>query len=158
MEQRQLVVWVILVKSLTRINDKKYKKQSMLALTFSNKEDYNKNQEDDTIDVICLTEFTPERPLTLVLHHNDGTQESIFVNHTYNKNQIEWFKAGSALNLMGILASGQAAQNQIPKKGLIETVATVVKSVIKKALPKARAKKTAKKAAKKSPAKSAKKD
>ena len=157
MEPRHLGVRVILVKSFARIHETNLKKQGMLALTFSNKEDYNKIQEDDTIDVIGLTEFTPERPLTLVLHHNDGTQESIFVNHTYNKNQIEWFKAGSALNLMGIIASAQAAKNEVPKKGLIETVATAVKKVVNKVLPKAKAKKVATKAIKKSAAKPLKK-
>jgi aconitate hydratase len=157
MEPRHLGVRVILVKSFARIHETNLKKQGMLALTFSNKEDYNKIQEDDTIDVIGLTEFTPERPLTLVLHHNDGTQESIFVNHTYNKNQIEWFKAGSALNLMGIIASAQAAKNEVPKKGLVETVATAVKEVVKKVLPKGKAKKVATKAIKTSPAKPVKK-
>ena len=157
MEPRHLGVRVILVKSFARIHETNLKKQGMLALTFANKDDYNKIQEDDKIDVIGLTEFTPEKPLTLVLHHRNGGEDSISVNHTYNKNQIEWFKAGSALNLMGILASAQAAKNQAPKKGLMETVATVVKAVVKKVLPKAKAKKTAKKAAKKSPAKSAKK-
>ena len=157
MEPRHLGVRVILVKSFARIHETNLKKQGMLALTFANKDDYNKIQEDDKIDVIGLTEFTPEKPLTLVLHHRNGGEDSIIVNHTYNKNQIEWFKAGSALNLMGILASAQAAKNQAPKKGLIETVATVAKAVVKKVLPKAKAKKTAKKAAKKSPAKSAKK-
>ena len=157
MEPRHLGVRVILVKSFARIHETNLKKQGMLALTFSNKEDYNKIQEDDTIDVIGLTEFTPERPLTLVLHHNDGTQESIFVNHTYNKNQIEWFKAGSALNLMGIIASAQAAKNEVPKKGLVETVATAVKKVVNKVLPKAKAKKVATKAIKKSAAKPLKK-
>ncbi|HYI77197.1 MAG TPA: aconitate hydratase, partial [Chryseolinea sp.] len=157
MEPRHLGVRVILVKSFARIHETNLKKQGMLGLTFSNKEDYNKIQEDDTIDVIGLTEFTPERPLTLVLHHNDGTQESIFVNHTYNKNQIEWFKAGSALNLMGIIASAQAAKNEVPKKGLVETVATAVKKVVNKVLPKAKAKKVATKANKNSAAKPLKK-
>ena len=151
MEPRHLGVRVILVKSFARIHETNLKKQGMLALTFANKEDYNKVQEDDKIDVIGLTEFTPEKPLTLVLHHRNGGEDSITVNHTYNKNQIEWFKAGSALNLMGILASAQAAKNEAPKKGVMETVAAVVKKVVKKVLPKAKAKKPAKKAAKKSP-------
>ena len=157
MEPRHLGVRVILVKSFARIHETNLKKQGMLALTFANKEDYNKVQEDDRIDVIGLTEFSPEKPLTLVLHHRNGGEDSITVHHTYNKNQIEWFKAGSALNLMGILASTQPSKNEAPKKGLIEKVATVAKALVKKVLPKAKAKKTAKKAAKKSPAKSPKK-
>ena len=150
MEPRHLGVRVILVKSFARIHETNLKKQGMLALTFANKDDYNKVQEDDKIDVIGLTEFTPEKPLTLVLHHRNGGEDSISVNHTYNKNQIEWFKAGSALNLMGILASAQATKSEAPKKGVIERVAAVVKKVVKKVLPKAKAKKPAKKVVKKS--------
>ncbi len=149
MEPRHLGVRVILVKSFARIHETNLKKQGMLALTFSNKEDYNKIQEDDKIDVIGLTEFTPERPLTLVLHHADGTSESISVNHTYNKNQIEWFKAGSALNLMGILAAKNASK-PAPKSKVLKKVKAVAKKIVKKILPKALAKKSAKKAAKKS--------
>ncbi len=72
----------------------------MLGLTFANKDDYDKIQENDTIDIIGLTEFAPGKPLTLVLHHDDGTQEKILANHTYNAQQIEWFKAGGALNII----------------------------------------------------------
>ncbi|MNR36997.1 aconitate hydratase [compost metagenome] len=72
----------------------------MLDLTFANKDDYNKIQENDTIDILGLTEFAPGKPLTLVLHHADGTQEQILANHTYNAQQIEWFKAGGALNII----------------------------------------------------------
>lgn len=72
----------------------------MLALTFSNKEDYNKIQEDDTIDITGLTNFTPGQHLTVVLHHNDGGTDEINVNHSYNAQQIEWFKAGGALNII----------------------------------------------------------
>jgi aconitate hydratase len=149
MEPRHLGVRVILVKSFARIHETNLKKQGMLALTFSNKEDYNKILEDDQIDVIGLTEFAPEKPLTLVLHHVDGTQESISVNHTYNKNQIEWFKAGSALNLMGIIAREVAAKAQQEKKGIVATVASVVKNVVKKVLPKKASKKPAAKVPKK---------
>jgi aconitate hydratase len=72
----------------------------MLGLTFANKEDYEKVQEDDVIDITGLTDFAPGKPLTMVLHHADGTSEKIKLNHTYNEQQIEWFKAGSALNLI----------------------------------------------------------
>ena len=72
----------------------------MLALTFANKEDYNKIQEDDSIDILGLTEFTSGKQLTLVLHHSKGDHEIIKVNHSYNEQQIEWFKAGGALNII----------------------------------------------------------
>lgn len=72
----------------------------MLGLTFVNKEDYDKILEDDVIDIIGLTTFTPDVPLTLVLNHADGTKEEISVNHSYNEQQIEWFKAGGALNII----------------------------------------------------------
>jgi aconitate hydratase len=76
------------------------KKQGMLALTFNDKNDYEKIQENDTIDILGLTSFAPNQPLTLVLHHADGSKEEISVNHTYNEQQIEWFKAGGALNII----------------------------------------------------------
>jgi aconitate hydratase len=153
MEPRHLGVRVILVKSFARIHETNLKKQGMLALTFSNKDDYNKIQEDDKIDVIGLTEFGQEKPLKLVLHHADGTNESISVNHTYNANQIEWFKAGSALNVMGILAAKAAEKAQAEKQGVVAKVAAVVKKVAKKILPASKNKKAGKKIAKKSVAK-----
>jgi aconitate hydratase len=100
MEPRYLGVRVILVKSFARIHETNLKKQGMLALTFANKEDYDKVQEDDTIDVIGLTEFAPGKNLTIRLTHADGSVEEFPVNHTYNEQQISWFKAGSALNLI----------------------------------------------------------
>lgn len=100
MEPRHLGVRAILVRSFARIHETNLKKQGMLGLTFANKEDYDKVQEDDIIDIIGLTTFAPGRPLTVVLHHNDRTKDEIQVNHTYNQQQIEWFKAGSALNLI----------------------------------------------------------
>ncbi|MGZ4098927.1 MAG: aconitase family protein, partial [Bacteroidia bacterium] len=100
MEPRHLGVRAVLVKSFARIHETNLKKQGMLALTFSNKEDYNKVQEDDTIDIVGLTTFTPGLHLTVVLHHNDGTKDEIKVNHSYNAQQIEWFKAGGALNII----------------------------------------------------------
>ncbi len=101
MEPRFLGVRAILVKSFARIHETNLKKQGMLALTFADKNDYDKIQEDDVIDIVGLTTFSPNVPLTLVLNHSNGTSESITVNHTYNEQQIEWFKAGSALNLIG---------------------------------------------------------
>lgn len=100
MEPRFLGVRAVLVKSFARIHETNLKKQGMLALTFANKEDYNKIQEDDSIDIIGLTSFSEGKPLTLVLNHKDGSKEEISVNHSYNSQQIEWFKAGSALNII----------------------------------------------------------
>lgn len=100
MEPRHLGVRAIIVKSFARIHETNLKKQGMLALTFANKEDYEKVQEDDSIDIKGLTEFAPGKQLTMVLHHADGTKDEVKLNHTYNQQQIEWFKAGSALNLI----------------------------------------------------------
>lgn len=100
MEPRHLGVRVVLVKSFARIHETNLKKQGMLGLTFADKNDYTKFQEDDTVDVLGLTSFAPETPLTLVLNHADGSKDEIKVNHTYNAQQIEWFKAGGALNII----------------------------------------------------------
>jgi aconitate hydratase len=100
MEPRFLGVRAILVKSFARIHETNLKKQGMLALTFADKNDYNKIQEDDTFDILGLTSFAPGVPLTIVLHHKDNSKDEIKVNHTYNENQIEWFKAGGALNII----------------------------------------------------------
>ena len=99
MEPRYLGVRAILVKSFARIHETNLKKQGMLALTFNDRADYDKIREDDTVDVIGLTEFAPGKPLTLALHHADGGEDRILANHTCNESQIEWFKAGAALNL-----------------------------------------------------------
>jgi aconitate hydratase len=96
MEPRHLGVRVILVKSFARIHETNLKKQGMLGITFADSNDYDKIQEDDIIDVTGLTTFAPGHQLTVVLHHADGTSESFQVNHTYNAQQIEWFKAGGA--------------------------------------------------------------
>ncbi|WEK38073.1 MAG: aconitate hydratase [Candidatus Pseudobacter hemicellulosilyticus] len=100
MEPRHLGVRAIVVRSFARIHETNLKKQGMLALTFANKEDYDKIQEDDTFDIIGLNAFTPGKPLTMVIVHKDGSNESIVLNHTYNDQQIEWFKAGGALNVI----------------------------------------------------------
>lgn len=100
MEPRHLGVRAVLVKSFARIHETNLKKQGMLALTFANKEDYTKIQEDDNIDIIGLTQFSPGKQLNLILHHSNGEQESISANHSYNLQQIEWFKAGGALNII----------------------------------------------------------
>lgn len=100
MEPRFLGVRAILVKSFARIHETNLKKQGMLALTFSNKGDYEKILEDDTIEIKGLLQFAPGVQLTVVLNHADGSREEFNVNHTYNEGQIEWFKAGGALNII----------------------------------------------------------
>jgi aconitate hydratase len=100
MEPRHLGVRVVMTKSFARIHETNLKKQGMLALTFADKADYDKIQEDDSIDVTGLTSFAPGTPLTLVLTHKDGSTDTIKANHTYNQQQIEWFKAGGALNII----------------------------------------------------------
>jgi aconitate hydratase len=100
MEPRFLGVRAILVKSFARIHETNLKKQGMLALTFANKSEYDLIQEDDTIEINGLTEFAPGKPLQLVFTHADGSSHTISANHTYNEQQIEWFKAGAALNII----------------------------------------------------------
>jgi aconitate hydratase len=163
MEPRHLGVRAILVKSFARIHETNLKKQGMLALTFANKEDYNKIQEDDLFDINGLTTFSADKPLTITLTHKDGSKDAITVNHSYNANQILWFKAGSALNLMGgnktsakkkpaakkKVAPKKAAKKIAKKKPVAKKKAAkkAVKKVVKKktsAKPKAK-KKAAKK-------------
>ena len=105
MEPRFLGVKAVLVKSFARIHETNLKKQGLLGLTFANETDYDKIQEDDTINFLDLTEFAPGKPLTLEFVHADGTKDIILANHTYNEGQIGWFVAGSALNL---IAAGKA--------------------------------------------------
>ncbi len=100
MEPRYVGVKVVIVKSFARIHETNLKKQGILALTFSNKEDYKLIREDDTFDVINLNNFEPHKPLNIIINHNDKTKDEILVNHTFNSNQIEWFKYGSALNMI----------------------------------------------------------
>ena len=100
MEPRHLGVVAILVKSFARIHETNLKKQGMLAITFADKQDYDKIQEDDSIDIVGLTHFAPGDQLTVVLNHKDGTKDEIKVNQSYNEQQIEWFRAGGALNVI----------------------------------------------------------
>ena len=100
MEPRHLGVRAIIVRSFARIHETNLKKQGMLALTFANKEDYDKVQEDDSIDIVGLGSFAPGKPLTMVLNHKNGGKDEITLNHTYNEPQIAWFKAGGALNVI----------------------------------------------------------
>ena len=102
MEPRHMNVRAVLVRSFARIHESNLKKQGMLALTFADPADYDKIRETDRLDVTGLSSFAPGKPLTVMLNHHDGTSEQIQANHSYNQNQIEWFKAGSALNLIRV--------------------------------------------------------
>ncbi|MBS1486398.1 MAG: aconitate hydratase [Bacteroidetes bacterium] len=158
MEPRHLGVRAILVKSFARIHETNLKKQGMLALTFANKSDYDKIREDDIFDIKGLITFTPDKPLTIVIHHSDGKIEEIQANHTYNKNQIEWFKAGSALNAMGKHAKSHTkspAKKPVVKKAVKKVVKKPAKKSAKKVVKKS-VKKPAKKAAKKATSKAKK--
>ena len=156
MQPRHLGIKAILVKSFARIHETNLKKQGMLAITFSNEADYDKIQENDSIDFADLDSFAPDKQLTLVLNHEDGTQDTIKVNHSYNAGQIEWFKAGSALNLMAAKIA-KAKKNVTPARKVVAKKAAP-KKIAKKAAPKkivkkAAPKKTAKKVAPKKVAK-----
>ncbi|MGY5851323.1 aconitate hydratase [Salegentibacter sp. F14] len=100
MEPRHLGVKVVLVKSFARIHETNLKKQGMLGLTFDNESDYDLIQEDDTFNFIDLEDFAPNKPITIEVVHADGSKDTIKANHTYNNSQIEWYKHGSALNLI----------------------------------------------------------
>ena len=98
MEPRYLGVKAVVVKSFARIHETNLKKQGMLALTFTHASDYDKVRQDDSIDILGYDDMQPGKPLQMVLHHSDGTQDTIDLNHTYNEQQIEWLRSGSALN------------------------------------------------------------
>ena len=100
MEPRFVGVKAVLVKSFARIHETNLKKQGVLALTFDNKTDYDKICEDDQFDLTGITDFQPKKSLNLIIYHSDGNSEAIVVNQSYNQNQIEWFKSGSALNVL----------------------------------------------------------
>ena len=100
MEPRHLGVRAVIVKSFARIHETNLKKQGMLGLTFSNEADYDKIRENDTFNFVDLVDFAPGKPLIVEILHEDGSKDAISLNHTYNDSQIEWFKAGSALNLI----------------------------------------------------------
>ena len=100
MEPRHLGVIAVIVKSFARIHETNLKKQGMLALTFTNESDYDLIQEDDSFNFTDLADFKEDKKLTLKINHKEGTEDIILLNHTYNTTQIDWFKAGSALNLI----------------------------------------------------------
>ncbi len=103
MEPRHLGVCAVIVKSFARIHETNLKKQGMLGLTFANENDYDKIREDDTFNFTDLEAFAPGKPLSLELVHANGSKETILLNHSYNDSQIDWFKAGSALNLIKMM-------------------------------------------------------
>ncbi len=111
MEPRHLGVRAIIVKSFARIHETNLKKQGMLALTFANPADYDRIRENDRISILGLERFSAGNPLTMLLIHEDGTQEEVVLNHTYSAGQIEWFKAGSALNLIRSEQARKLAEN-----------------------------------------------
>ena len=100
MEPRHLGVKVVLVKSFARIHETNLKKQGMLGITFNNENDYDLIKENDSFNFIDLSSFSPGKQITIELNHKDGTKDTILTNHTYNTQQIEWYKQGSALNLI----------------------------------------------------------
>jgi aconitate hydratase len=100
MEPRHLGVKVVLVKSFARIHETNLKKQGMLGITFAQESDYDLIQEDDIFNFIDLADFAPGKTLTIELVHSDGSKDHLIANHTYNDQQIDWFREGSALNLI----------------------------------------------------------
>ena len=100
MEPRHLGIRAVVVKSFARIHETNLKKQGMLALTFKNKDDYDKILENDTFKIIGLNKFSPNKNLVIKIFHTDNSFDEIEVCHTYNLNQIDWFKSGSSLNLI----------------------------------------------------------
>ena len=100
MTPRYLGCAAVITKSLARIHETNLKKQGILALTFSNPSDYDKILEDDKISLLDLNQLEPSKQVKCIISHHDGTKEEILLNHSYNKSQIEWFKAGSALNVL----------------------------------------------------------
>ena len=100
MQPRHLGVAAVLVKSFARIHETNLKKQGMLALTFANEKDYDLIQEDDTFNFTDIEDFAPEKPLSIEVIHKDGSKDVIIANHSYNESQIQWFKEGSALNVI----------------------------------------------------------
>jgi aconitate hydratase len=100
MQPRHLGVAAVLVKSFARIHETNLKKQGMLGLTFANEADYDLIQEDDTFNFVDIADFAPGKPLTIEVVHADGSKDTIMANHTYNDAQIEWYREGSALNLI----------------------------------------------------------
>ncbi|HXF99935.1 MAG TPA: aconitase family protein, partial [Bacteroidota bacterium] len=145
MEPRYLGGRAIVVKSFARIHETNLKKQGMLPLTFANPADYDKVREDDRVSIVGLKTFAPGVPLRMILKHSDGTVDEILLNHSFNEHQIEWFKAGSALNLIAGQVKKPAARKPSPaRKAAKKRVATKAKRRPEKTTKKA-ARKTARK-------------
>jgi aconitate hydratase len=157
MEPRYLGGRAIVVKSFARIHETNLKKQGMLPLTFANPADYDKVREDDKVSIVGLKTFAPGVPLRMILKHSDGTVDEVLLNHSFNGNQIEWFKAGSALNL--IAAQGKPSKPSLAKGGKIAKVKAKAKPATKaKVAKKNTGKKNVAKAAKKNVVKKAKRN
>lgn len=124
MEPRFLDGKAIITKSFARIHETNLKKQGMLPLTFADPNDYNKIREDDKISLTGLQDFAPEKQLKAIVKHNDGTADEIWLNHSFNTGQIEWFKAGGALNLIAAKQKETAVVNKVER--------AKVKKVVKK--------------------------
>lgn len=100
MTPRYLGCAAVISRSFARIHETNLKKQGILTLTFKDLADYNRILEDDRISIIGLKELSPGKPVTCILHHNDGTEEVLLLQHSYNESQLEWFRSGSALNIL----------------------------------------------------------
>lgn len=132
MEPRYLGGKAIIAKSFARIHETNLKKQGMLPLTFANPDDYDKIREDDRLSIIGLKDFAPEKQLKLIAKHSDGSIDEIWLNHSFSATQIEWFKAGSALNLIAQKQKKKAAKRKVTSK---KAKVTKAKKVTKKAKP-----------------------
>jgi aconitate hydratase len=135
MEPRWLGGLAIVVKSFARIHETNLKKQGMLPLTFADAGDYDKVREDDRVSILGLTSFAPGVPLTLELHHTNGSSEQVKVNHTFNENQIGWFKAGSALNLIAAQGSSSKPKKKPGRQARPKAKKNPAKAVRKKVAP-----------------------
>jgi hypothetical protein len=133
LEPRHLGGRAVIVRSFARIHETNLKKQGMLALTFANPADYDKVREDDTVAITGLAGFAPGKPLTLVLTHADGSKDECKLNHSYNAEQIAWFKAGSALNIIKAEFAKRAGSNGAPKPAAPAKKALAKKPAAKKA-------------------------
>lgn len=163
MEPRFLGGKAIIAKSFARIHETNLKKQGMLPLTFADPNDYDKIQEDDSFSLVGLNEFAPEKQLKLIIKHKDGQTEEIMLNHSFNAGQIEWFKAGGALNLIAskqkakVQKKKPVAKKKVVKKAVAKKITKKVKPVAKKSAAKKKVVKAVKKVKAKPVKKSSKK-
>ncbi|MFZ5946616.1 MAG: aconitate hydratase [Stygiobacter sp.] len=163
MEPRFLGGKAIIAKSFARIHETNLKKQGMLPLTFADPNDYDKIQEDDSFSLVGLNEFAPEKQLKLIIKHKDGQTEEIMLNHSFNAGQIEWFKAGGALNLIAskqkakVQKKKPVAKKKVVKKAVAKKITIKVKPVAKKSAAKKKVVKAVKKVKAKPVKKSSKK-